>query len=322
MTYRRIDLVLPVDPTRFDDDRRMRICLTSLARYLDPSCVERLLIVIPDDATEDDIRLATWDDRLLPFSTEVIHDRELLGQNACRTALHSWYTQQWVKIAAAKRLSCDFYITLDSDVILTKPTSFDDLILDGRAATRMYSREWHASWWVASAELLGTEPNLSRDGMGVTPAILSRENSLALMHHLEQKSGEPWYRAIVDYIDGLKERNEWSPSAGATFRTPTEYTLYYLFAEMRGTASKYHVESDLLWNEGQVFTVEDMSTLVARIRATRTDPGRFLVLQSTLGLSPEQAWEAVRALLEPRGTKLGRRDWLQIPRRSLARWRA
>jgi hypothetical protein len=286
-----IDLVLPVNPRRGDDYERMRICLSSLERYLDPEAVGRLFLVVPDNVIKSSVRAWTWQARLAPFRTEILNDRELIGLNEQRRRLGTWYVQQFVKLAVAERVESDFYVTLDADILMTRPTRFEDLVVGGRALTRSTNRAVHASWWRASAELLGTEPRLDAPGMGVTPAVLSTELVRGLLRELRASYGDPWYRGVVDFIDDQKARGVYDPALPSP--VPTEYTLYYLFAEKHGLTSRYHVMSDALWCEQQVFSESELADLPARLRATHTDPGRFLVLQSVLGLSPERVWQSV-----------------------------
>jgi hypothetical protein len=286
-----VDLVLPVNPASQNDGRRMRLCLSSLAKYLDPASVGRLLVVIPDGVPKAAISPLTWSGSPVPFNTTVLHDREVLGQNAWRARVGSWYTQQFVKIGAADHLQSEFYITLDSDVLLTRPTCFADLIQGGRAITVEYPRKVHDYWWTASAQVLETDPKLSSHGMGVTPAILSGDVARALMRYLEQRYAGPWYRPVVEYLDDQKARGLYNPAAQSS--TPTEYTLYYLFAEKRGWVSRYHVPSESLWCPQQIFRPEELRDLSARLLAAKAGQGRFLVLQSVLGISPEWAWQHV-----------------------------
>jgi uncharacterized protein DUF6492 len=288
---RTVDLVLPVNPAAQDDGRRMRICLSSLASYLDPASVGRLLIVIPDRVPKASVTPLTWDGRTVPFETRVLHDREILGQNAWRERVGGWYTQQFVKLGAADHLQSEFYITLDSDVFLTRPTCFDDLIRGGRAITTEYPRKVHDYWWTASAQVLGTDARLDQDGMGVTPAVLSVNVARGLLRYLEARYAGPWYRGVVEYLDDQKARGLYNPAAQSS--TPTEYTLYYLFAEKQGWVGRYHVKSESLWCPQQIFRPEELQALGARLLAARAGAGRFFVLQSVLGMSPEWVWDRV-----------------------------
>jgi Family of unknown function (DUF6492) len=290
---RTVDLVLPVNPRSQNDGRRVRIAMSSLVRYLDPASVGRLLLVVPDHVPKQAVRALTWEGNPVPFPTVVLNDRELLGVNAWRERVGSWYTQQFVKIGAADHLQSDYYVTLDSDVVLTKPTGFDDLVIGGRAATLEYGRDVHENWWRASAQVLGTEPRLERDGMGVTPAVLSTRIARGLMRYLEKRHAGPWYRGVVEFIDDQKARGLYAPHRFNPSPTPTEYTLYYLFAEMSGTVSSHHVRSGSLWCGEQVFRPDELRDLASRLNTARSSIGRFFVLQSVLGASPEWVWSQV-----------------------------
>lgn len=292
---RKLDFVLPVNPSLRDDDRRVRICLSSLDRYLDPTCVGRLLLVVPDAVEPTSVSTLTWDGRRPSFAIDVVRDRDLLGVNAWRERTGGWYTQQFIKLAAADHLSADFYVTLDADVVLTRPTGYDDLIEDGRARTLLHTRRVHVHWWTASAQVLDTDPRLDEDGMGVTPAVLSRHVACGLMRELEARLDGPWYRRVVEFLDDQKARGSYNPAAGTP--SPTEYTLYYLFAEKHGLVPLYHVRSEALWCLGQVFTAEELRELPQRLASVRDGAGRFFVLQSALGIAPEWVWENVAGAL-------------------------
>lgn len=290
-----IDLVLPVKPGLRDDGQRMRICLTSLAQYLDCSRVGQLLIIIPDGVAKEAVQATTWSGRALPFATKILHDHEVLGLDPMRARIPGWFTQQLVKLGAADHLASEFYITLDSDVLLTRPTRYGDLIEGGRAATVFYGRQVHASWWRASAQILGMEVDWESDGMGVTPAILSTQLARGLLRHLASKCAGRWYRPIVEFLDDQRARGLYAPAQGSS--VPTEYTLYYLFAELTGGAARYHTKSNSLWCEQQIFSREELEQLPVHLKSAAAGCGRFLVLQSTLGLTPEQVWRAVAPAL-------------------------
>jgi len=295
---RKVDLVLPINPAGRDDAARMRICLSSLRRHLDVDAVGQLLLVVPNDTPIDGVDVVTWDGRTVPFETRIVHDRELLGDASHLSVFWNWHVQQFIKLSAARHLRSDFYITLDADVILTRWTTFDDLVVDGRAAMVTCPRDVHVKWWMASAQLLDTNPNISELGMNVTPAILSRNHVLDLLDHLERKCDGPWHRAIFDLIqrpDFVETRQELSdPGAWFCSHFPTEYTLYYLFAELRGAVEKYHFVSDQLWHRCQFFNPHDLDDIEVKLEQARLDQGHFLVFQSNLGWSAERVWELVR----------------------------
>ncbi len=287
---RRVDLVLPVNPARNQDGERMRICLSSLARHMDPNGVGELLIVVPDGATPASCVARTWQGDLVPFKTKVVRDSALLGSNAWQKRAGGWYTQQFVKLAAARHLSSDFYVTLDSDVVLTRATSFEDLVPNGRAATLYYERSVHANWWCGSAQILDVAPELERPAMGVTPAVLSARIARELVAFLEERDSAPWYRSLVEFIDVRKRNGTWPPRPEQLLAAPTEYTLYQLFAEMKGYMERFHAPAPHVWCSEQVFHASGLGQLTERIASASSSRGHFFVLQSVLGLSPRQVW--------------------------------
>jgi hypothetical protein len=44
-----------------------------------------------------------------------------------------WYSQQWFKLAASKIVSSEWYLLIDSDIVLQKPIRYTDMFQDNRA---------------------------------------------------------------------------------------------------------------------------------------------------------------------------------------------
>jgi hypothetical protein len=173
-----------------------------------------------------------------------------------------------------------YFLVLDPDVFAVKPMRYEDLVLGGRAIVEEDRREWHADWWTSSAELLGVEPHLERTGMGVTPAILSREICKGLTAHIERQHGKSWHEVLLSSY-----MTQW-----------TEYTLYHLFAENSGSFDRYHsypsaegvrqrLHSPAPWG---VWKPGDYERLDFGALFSAKNPGLFSVVQSNVGVTPQR----------------------------------
>ena len=218
---KRIDLVLPLSSHgRADSDieRARRLLLPSL-RYLDRGSLGRLLVMAPGRDLPAIERLAA---EFAELSIDVIDEDRICPRPLLQ---RGWRRQQVLKLGAAERLCASHYLTLDADVVATRPIDADDLVIDGRALTQRASLRVHWPWHVHSARLLRLPPPETREApcMGVTPAVLSRERVVALLRHLEQLyPRQRWHEALA-------RRSGW-----------TEYALYWAFLESRGEIAEHH----------------------------------------------------------------------------------
>ena len=58
-----------------------------------------------------------------------------------------------VKLAAAVLVETPFYVTLDADVLLTRPTRFEDLVAGGKGLFQPDPGNQHGNWWAASKQV-------------------------------------------------------------------------------------------------------------------------------------------------------------------------
>jgi len=103
-----------------DDPGRCHILLTSLATFAPDDMFEDIFVVVPtrERAHAEALR-RDW--QSLPLV--VIDEEEILPaiRDHPLTLNAGWYRQQLVKLCAANLSKTEFFITFDSDVILTKP---------------------------------------------------------------------------------------------------------------------------------------------------------------------------------------------------------
>lgn len=101
-------------------------------------------------------------------------------------SLPGWFKQQVIKIAIADKIETDFYITLDADVICTKPVYYQDLIRDRRAICYIHRTHEHHDWygWVEKVLKMNAR---SRDFLhNVTPVVINKYAMLELQTYLTQ----------------------------------------------------------------------------------------------------------------------------------------
>src|SRR5215469_14298732 len=110
-----------------DDPGRCHILLTSLATFAPDDMFEEIFVVVParERAHAEALR-RDW--QSLPLV--VIDEEEILPafRDHPLTLNAGWYRQQLIKLCAANLSKTEFFITFDSDVILTKPICVADIV--------------------------------------------------------------------------------------------------------------------------------------------------------------------------------------------------
>lgn len=275
-----------------DDLGRVEILFRSLTAFASPGLFGTFLVVTPSD--EVDI-VAQRCEKWAHLGIEVISEEELVPELKHHRNVRGWRKQQLVKIAAARRIKQDFFITFDADVICLKPISWDNLIVDGRAILQYELRSQHPKWWKSSARILEMDANVGdvQYGMTVTPAILSRDLCLKLSEELSDKKYDSW----VDKICSLHKPNSMSNWTISRFLKSkwTEYSLYYLCAMKLQLLDKYHVTSGssdvpqlLLIHDSHPF--EDWNVAKS---FSNDCPGLFCVVGSKSRLEPDVVWNKI-----------------------------
>lgn len=152
-----------------------------------------------------------------------------------------WYRQQLLKLAWSEHVRTEFYMTLDSDVLFTKPFSPSTLIRDGKSLVNTQSFADYATLWVPATAREEAQIRLCRDQdserilrmsrtdrtfYGETPVILNTGIVRDMLSHLESLSSLNWLEYLITQLP-------W-----------TELSLYFTFAEASGLFDRYHSKGD------------------------------------------------------------------------------
>lgn len=275
-------------PLRIDRNRRVSdldrfraLALPSFQRNLPPELVHELLVIVPP-ADLRRARSELADSGPLPVR---VVDERALGVDAGGSP--GWITQQILKLAAPQVVTTPWFVTIDADVVATRPVDREFLLPGGRAIWEQERAAIHLAWWENSARVLGIPTAVEPEDrvFGVTPAILSTSAVRTLWTAIEATgSGAAWSRILAD-------RQSWGW---------TEYTLYWthLLAsrqadELYAPVARYpYALADSVWTEEELRAVDEAA--LGRVFAPDA-PHAFYVFQSNL----EQPLESTVRLLRP-----------------------
>lgn len=276
-----ISAVLPLALSRrggMGDLKRCDILFSSLSHFAKRNLFEQILVVVP---SKDRRSISDCIMRSKNLPLVIVDENEILPQFKEFPEVGGWYRQQIIKLFAANMVNTEFYLTLDSDVVLCKPLGLDQLLIDGRALIEPLARSFYPRWWPGSAELLGLINDPEAPGMSITPALLSATVCRQLFQDIGERFNRDWAYVLLE-------------KAHAHLRDPgtvlgwTEYTLYYLTLEHHGVFDQFHFrpkvgDQRLLCSES-VWYPDDVKTLNMSAYFERKNVGIFAVFQSTSGL--------------------------------------
>ena len=287
MITNRISAVLPLRlggaKESSDLDRVERLLLPSFAlHWRGPAAVEFLVVVPPEDLHRIRTRLVGAS----PFQLRVISEDVLCPDLGGE---RGWHKQQILKLAAARAVSSLWYLTLDADVLLGRPSSVADLIPDGRCRFKQERAQDHWDWWQASRGILRSTVDLDPGDvvMGVTPELLRRDVALELLDEIGRRNGT----GAADRFLFDSRSNGW-----------TEYTLYWLYILERGLERQLYDWSPSNLYEGLWFADQAADAEYVRRLFGPASDAVFLVLQSNLGM-PLRDMERLVAAHLPLGTR-------------------
>jgi Family of unknown function (DUF6492) len=260
---------------------RLDVLFSSLLHHAAPGLLDELVIVTPQaEVRVAEEYAANWAELPLRVVGEAGHF-EAFGRFTRPWQVRPWQRQQIVKLNAPALTDAEYVLTLDPDVLAVRPMTRRSLLPGGRALLQKEARSVHPQWWRDSAALLDMPVDLDALGMGVTPALLSREILLTLHDRLAECDGRPWMDVLLtSYCD-------W-----------TEYTLYLLAADHSGLLGcRHHVVEE--GDGGDVAPLQVAADMSIWGRETATthhlerllggsDPGLFAVVQSNTGLPAEE----------------------------------
>ena len=292
-----IDAVLPLT---LKDYERSLILRRSLSEYF--RGLGTIFVVSPDDQT-DTIRKRVKQQAADGLRLEVLPETEVVPELRYFKSTKGWYRQQLVKLAIFKHVQSDFYLTLDADVVATRPVTSEQLVPGGRALCITHHEDVHPAWYRSAAYVLGESLRRSVIAHNVTPAVLARRG----VEELAEWLGERWRRG--QYASGrrgvfqriarlrLGRKEDLAPwRLYLIAALPwTEYALYYSFLELRDRLAHYHVERDVgICDEQNSFWRADelpFNEWRHEHLFQGDGPPFFVVIQSNTGVTAEQVRE-------------------------------
>lgn len=210
--------------------------------------------------------------------------------------------QMLMKLAVAKIVPTDFYLTLDADVLLMAPLRLDRLLPDGGSKAVLWGQcsQHRPSWFSSAAAVLrahgscqGAPSSSHRKSrqqfvhpMGVTPSLLSTSIARGLLADITAQNHSV---SGVQACRGYKGQLAWDTTLFCLLDGPgtgdwTEYALYYVYACKAGLLEARHAEPRSPWVDQTGFQWGALQNFHAETAAQR---GYLLsVIQSIGGSSP------------------------------------
>jgi hypothetical protein len=300
-----LEAVLPLIPR---DLERFALLARSLERFF--PTLGRIHVVVPDrvhDAMKDRVRGA-----LHGIAVEVVPEGRWVPDMASFRHLPGWYKHQLVKLAAAEFVASPYYLTLDADVICTRPMTVAELLPGGKSACFVIPKDWHPEWYKGAEAVLGLRAVRRGVVHNVTPVVWSKAGVLELIDHIE---GVATRRAYARGARGLRQRllfalqrlerprhsRAWRAWLAAS--TPwSEYSMYFTLLEALGHFEQYHFQSDycIYDVDRSVWWKADFDGWDAAPLFEGRGPPYFAVIQSNTHLPPALIWRKLsRWLGEP-----------------------
>jgi REP element-mobilizing transposase RayT len=242
-------------------DRLKNIQLKSFRKFLDLSVLKDFFIV----ASAQDIQVIKDDLRLsypeFPF-VFVAEEKLCPSLGGCA----GWTKQMILKLAVATLVETEYYLTLDTDVFLTKTLSEAGILQEGKLAYQKEAPASHRNWWKSSARALNVAADLMSQrefAMGVTPEYLVTEVCRKLQLEIEALHGTKdfahWLMtsrmskkslanqvikascALVPFARALVPRARLERIETCDW---TEYSLYWTYLHKLGLTQSYYGEGD------------------------------------------------------------------------------
>lgn len=203
--------------------------------------------------------------------TSVINESSLFN-GIVKQTWHTYALQMAVKLLVAQRVTTNYYVTVDADILLVG--TFDAALFfpGGRGTFVEEHRGVHPHWWRGSADILGlTEDDYPNAAFGVTPAVLSTIGSVI----------------TTSLIRDVFEDDDWQQRWLGSWSNGTwwsEYTLYRLALDIRGLFDNIHVASESETFCNPVWYHGDLPW--DAVGAFRNTKCVFSLVQSTTQLAP------------------------------------
>ncbi len=219
---------------------RTALLLKSFVKQFNPDDLQDFIVICPDSDIAALSEMSTG--ILRDCRHRILSDWKTfpeIAQSVNAAHVNGWVTQQLIKLAVAKYVTSEYYVTLDSDILCVKPFSYASLVPGGKALAnvetvanyqRLYTDEfWPREWSIKSgryqksAEILGYyRPHTISWFYGETPCVLHTKSAISLTEELDKRRQQSWTRLLTS-------NSGW-----------TEYSLYFQFLEMTGHLESVH----------------------------------------------------------------------------------
>lgn len=292
----QLDAVVPLISR---DLERFSTMARSLSRFFPE--LGRLFVVVPD---EDHATLFPQvRHRADALNVQVVPESAWVPEMKAFFHLPGWYRQQLVKLAAAEFVSTSYYLTLDADVVCTRPTTAAQLLPGGKAACFVIPHDYHPRWYEGAEAALDLRAPRRGVVHNVTPVVWSREAVLGLLAHLDGVARRTAYsrgwRGLQQRLFftlhrlGPHRRNRPWRAWLAASRPWAEYAMYFTLLEATGTFDRYHFASDycIYDIERSVWKHGNLDTWDPRPVFEGNGPPFFVVIQSNTGVAPARVWQ-------------------------------
>lgn len=295
-----MDAVLPLT---LRDVGRAEILRCSLAKFFPE--LGTLWVVVPDkQVAKIEDALAHQQRGAAPV--RVVPETEIVPEFALTPGLGGWYRQQLIKLAISEHVGTRAYLTLDADVIATRPFTVEEAAPE-KVPYYVIPEDLHPRWYQRSEAVLGMKAVRRGVVHNVTPAILVRDAVFEIRDYFEKKTLTLGVRGIKQAtaltrakFSGKNGFARWRImlAAGAPW---TEYALYYTYLEATGHISRYHTEVN-----SAIYDIERSCWYKDKVNFGEWDPKAcfegsgppwFVVVQSNTGLEPTLVWDKVRSYI-------------------------
>jgi Family of unknown function (DUF6492) len=301
-----LDAVLPLT---LKDAERAELLFESLDKNF--TGLRRIWVVCPDAHRAE--LAERYRARSYAFELRVESELLVVPEFALKLRQSGWFRQQMIKLAIFERIESELYLTLDADVVCTRPVSAEELIGTGRGACFVSQQSIHDYWYERVEAVLRVRASRRGISHNVTPALLHKRAVEDLRSVLEDKIArgeysrgargwkQRWHLALTRRH---KNYAAWRVFLMAA-RPWTEYALYYTFLETTGRFERYHFYAPYclydversLWHaeNGELPSDWDPSPAFAG-----DGPPWFLVAQSNTGVGVEAMRNKLVPLLNNR----------------------
>jgi len=261
----KISAIVPVAPW---DLLPSQLLFKSLNKYFDPESLDTVFIVYPDKPKMEEV-LESLHPR---FNYSVISEEDIIPAEdySLFKKRKGWFRQQIVKMYIAKRMKTEFYICIDSDLLCIKPTSYHDLIKNGKPGLNVEPKDTHTYWWKQAQLVLKLPDSPYTSGMSSSTNIFITNEMLGLIDYIEKMYRKSFSRALLNWFwtNSYFFRKQW-----------TEYKLYWSYIEYQNKTDAYD-PTNKIWGKSIWKITEHVDDELFREILSPRNEGYFIVWQS------------------------------------------